>query len=139
MDPRAVAIIEDLQPDKSRRNTSTEVYRLYALYELWNEDKHRNLPVLAAGLTKPSLTWEFPSGDQFFYNFPVPTPVVNDGAPLPCPANAVNVQLNGTVQVTVRVGNKSGMLPLVEYFENLMRSVVERVIDRLHPIAAGII
>jgi hypothetical protein len=138
MNPRAVTVIEGLQPDKARRNNGTDIDGLFALYELWNEDKHRNLPVLAADLADATLTWESTSGDTVRPHLPNPDQMVQDGAPWPCPANAVKVQLNGAVHVCVGVGDPTGFLRLVPYFERLLRFVEERVIDALYPMAVGI-
>jgi hypothetical protein len=138
MPPKAITILKGLQPQKAARNTPTEIYRLFALYELWNEDKHRQLPTIEPGIFNCKVLWTNPDGQRTWTRFVPEATLVKDNAAFVIPDTAMDVEVSGSVDVAVRLAEPKGYVPLVGYFENVLRSVRELVIDPLHPIAAGI-
>jgi hypothetical protein len=108
----AVAIIQRAQPYHLGPQSTKEVHLLGILSRLDNADKHRDLIVLAPGLTNMSVTF---SARRFAQKFASRgSEVVEDGAQVahvttetlypPVRESEVNVQIHGTPQVTVEVG-----------------------------------
>jgi hypothetical protein len=138
MPSTAVTIIKGLQPPKAGRNNTTQIYRLFALYELWNEDKHRQLPTIEPGIFDCQVTWSEPDGSSVIERYVPATTLVKDNAAFEISETAMDVQVTGSVQVVLGLSDPKGYVPLISYFEAVLRSVRELVIDPLHPIAAGI-
>ena len=138
MPHEAIAILKGLQPDKAERNTAGKIYRLYALYELWNEDKHRTLPTIEPGIFDCQVLWNAPGADRLASRYVPAEKFVKNNAAFELPEMVENVEIVGSVDVAIKFGDPMGYVPLVKYFDSVLNSVRERVIAPLHKIAVGI-
>jgi len=64
---------------------------------------------------------------------------VKDNAAFEVTDTATDIQITGTVDVVVRLTGPKNYVRLVSYFESVLRSVRELVINPLRPIVEGIV
>jgi hypothetical protein len=102
-----LTVIKALQPPDDAGD-GTLADRMYLLNTLSNRDRHEKLPVIATGLDKPKLFVKAPDGREL-EGFPLPdraSDFAHDNARLNVPEDSVEVKIEGTPLVVVRVGQK---------------------------------
>lgn len=140
LDPEPLAILKQLQPRQKIANDGTEVIPLAVINSLSNRDRHEKLPILAAGLRNVHLRWTRPDGttqeaigtldepDGFFQN---------EASLSEVPENAVDVQVQGTPVIVVRVGQdqkgRARHLEIPGFFRDITAALKREVIEPLIP------
>lgn len=139
MHPHAVALLKQLQPlddgtEKARRHT------LRVLNRLSNTDRHKQVSTVTYGITEGSITWEEldhdpPRRGHAPLNIPGGLGL-QDKAELMLPsASAVNVKIESTPRVGIRIGEVEGNIWLPEIFDsvlNLCRFICEALTPYLY-------
>lgn len=103
----AVAILKRLQPPDGAGD-GENFHTLKVVNALSNTDRHTKLPVFAAGLRSMELRWELPDGIiEYGGGSASPDAFTEDNAAVfGIPDRAVNVQIEGTPFIAVRVTEK---------------------------------
>jgi hypothetical protein len=133
-----VAILKRLQP-REDTGDGTQAIPIAVINSLSNRDRHEKLPIFVSGLLEVYFRWTLPDGtvqrgkgisegsDLFFEN----------KARLQIPEDAMDVEIEGTPLVAVRVGqDKAGRdrhLMIPTFLDELMPSIRADVIDKLVP------
>ena len=134
MKPEAVEILKTFQPYAGYTPVSEQTHLLDSLNRLWNTDKHSQLPFLVEALSNCAITWTKADGSiETFYDRE-PGGLGND-AKLPNPGGGVDVQIEGTVKVAIRVANPDGYIELPHHFDGIMdyaRQVVLGLVPFIH-------
>lgn len=140
LDAEVVAILKRLQPRENLASDGTEVMPLATINGLSNRDRHEKLPIAAAGLDNLYLRWTEPDGttqhakgvlneDSGFFQ--------NDAVLTEVPQHAVDVQVNGTPLIVVRVGEdkerRDRHLHMPGFFNDLAAALKREVIEPLIP------
>jgi|SRR5665213_560901 len=104
----AVAVLKALQPADGTL-PANEVNLLSLVNRLSNTDRHKKIPVVAAGLESFLIVWEMPDGstgagrgaaqDGYF--------IENEAEIGGVPQDAVNVQIKGSPVIVTRAGDKN--------------------------------
>lgn len=99
----ALAILKELQPpDLSGK--PRKINALVLINRLSNSDRHTKLPVIANGLDRAVTSWDMPDGRRQAKAAATPEGFLEDQAEIRnVPHRAVNVQIEGTVTVAVRI------------------------------------
>lgn len=129
----ALAILKSLQPaDGGGEEDGIDLLRL--LYRLSNRDKHEKLPVVAAGLREPFVTFSLPDGSEHRKIGSREHPAFENHADIRnLPDAAMDVQIEGTAVVAIRVAEPEGHLPLPEFLWDNVDGVENEVITPLLP------
>lgn len=127
MHPKAIAILQQLQPGEPRHDGTTlddhSMPGLIGLNRLSNYDKHSKLIVTAVALGAPikfrveidgELDYLSPLENDLRRGFP-------DDAEFPMPEGAMNVEVEGTPRITVRITYKNVGYVMPEVLEMLLR------------------
>jgi hypothetical protein len=111
-DPAVVAIFQETHPPDKAPSRSEQMHPLRILQLLSNADRHRNLPVLTAGVAKESMRVKVTyAGGATQMLEPAPADGAGrgafpDGAVIDTPPGVVNVEVTGPVVVVVPVGSE---------------------------------
>lgn len=137
----AVAILKTLQPDDSGGNPD-QAHWLRTINRLSNTDRHQKLPVVATGLFDAMAEWRLPDGriESARLRGVPDTPLgflQNDAEIKGVPYNAMNVQVEGTPLIAVRVqhepGQVDGYVSIPDRLAFAARLIEEYLIPRLIP------
>jgi hypothetical protein len=134
----ALTIIKALQPTDDAGD-GTEADRLQILNTLSNRDRHEKLPVIAEGLDKPKLFVEGADGRSYegFANPNIPSEFAHNEARLDVPEDAVEVKIEGTPLVVVRIKQDQGgrwrFVRLPSFLDLLIKFLMVRAINPLIP------
>ena len=103
--PEALAFLKQSQPpDDGGHDKGSNVHVVRAINKLSNRDRHEKLPVVATGLGDIHLSWTMPDGSSAIEAAPgTPGVFLNDKAKLPVPEDAVNVKIEGTPRIAIRI------------------------------------
>jgi hypothetical protein len=139
MHPHAVALLQQMQPlddgtDKARRHA------LSVLNRLSNTDRHKQVSVVGHAITEGSVTWE-----ESEHTPPrrvrapldiLPGLALQDNATLTMAPGAVNVKLEVTPRVGIRMSEAEGHIWVPEVFD-LILSLCRKVCELLTPYIFG--
>ena len=128
-----LAILKGLQPvDDSGNEDGIDLLRL--LYRLSNRDKHEKLPVIAAGLKEPFITFSLPDGSEHRKMGSRTHPAFENNADIRnLPDVAMDVKIEGAAVVAIRVAEPEGHLPLPEFLWDTVDGIENEVISPLLP------
>jgi hypothetical protein len=142
----AVAILKALQPPEDAGD-GTDADRLQVINSLSNRDRHEKLPVLVAGLREFTISMKSPAGKHYkgIAEPDLASDFAHNDAQLRIPDDAVDVKIEGTPLIVVRVGkDKRGRdrhLPLLFFLEETLPFIEQRGLHAAGPlrpqIAAG--
>jgi len=111
MQDGAVALLKQMQPTGSRQDGG-KASSLLLLNRLSNTDRHQQFPVFPTALTGPLITWVDSYGSHAGADSCTARDrnlAVEDGAELQgIPKDAMNVKIQGTPLVAVRIANHDG-------------------------------
>jgi hypothetical protein len=129
----ALAILKNLQPaDGGGEEDGIDLLRL--LYRLSNRDKHEKLPVVAAGLREPFVTYALPDGSVHRKMGSREHPAFENHADIRnLPDGAMDVQIDGAAVVAIRVSEPEGHLPLPQFLWDTLERVESEAISSLLP------
>jgi len=129
----ALAILKSLQPaDGGGEEDGIDLLRL--LYRLSNRDKHQKLPVVAAGLREPFVTYALPDGSEHRKVGSRAHPAFQNHADIRnLPDVAMNVKIEGTTAVALRVAGPEEHLPLPLFLWDAAERIESEVISPLLP------
>jgi len=150
MDPKAVAIIQSLQPTDTHRQ-ETEFHLLEVLNRLSNKDKHQRLLSHELGLVRPSTSFEY--ADGFVYDIPpldLPTPgnkagrtALQNKATLELPPASmtggrgpnliVDVEIKGAVTQAIEMTEDGRYVIVPDHLRSLLEMVRNRIVVPLTP------
>lgn len=127
----ALAILKGLQPaDGGGDEDGIDLLRL--LYRLSNRDKHEKLPVIAAGLREPFVTFALPDGSERRMIGSRAHPAFENNADIRnLPDGAMDVKIEGTPVVAIRVTEPEGHLPLPEFLWDIASRIESDIIPPL--------
>lgn len=133
MQPEAVAIIERQQPHEG--GFEDGIHALKALNQLRNTDAHKKLVVSAGAVKNPTIAWTVAGDDENVLVSPLvvdgrSVSLMQHGAPIEFPDDAVEMYFRGTPSILVRCGE--GHLPMEEFRPLFLRGI-RNVIDQLRP------
>jgi hypothetical protein len=116
-DPRVLAYIKDIQPYSVGSRTG-HIHRLIAVNWLSNSDKHRELIVTPCGLEDPERIIRLPNGTAAITPY---SGRLKDGSEVFRSPTPVNVELDGTPFVLIRVGGSDrGEIEVDALFDTLL-------------------
>jgi hypothetical protein len=103
----ALAIIKGLQAPENAGD-ETEDDRLQIINRLSNRDRHEKLPIAAAGLSDFTMSLKTPDGKTYkgIAEPDLASDFAHDKARLKIPEDAVDVEIEGTPLVVIRVGQE---------------------------------
>lgn len=131
MKPEAVTILKELQPTAGYA-VDQHVHLLSSLNRFWNGDKHTRLPFVVAGLRDATVT--FTRADGTVRQFVDADPRgLGDNARLRGRGDEVDVKVEGTMEVVIRVAMPDGVIPIVHHFEGILAYARTDVVERLIP------
>ena len=137
MKPAAVAILKELQPPyRERESDHPDIHRLRIIQWVSNSDKHSALPPVSTGLTDTTVRWEDARGEHFSAQGgtrPEGRTVHHQAELMGIPDDAVNVQIEGTPVVAVRVSDPEGDIRIPQQLAGIVGWVRESIIERLVP------
>lgn len=130
-----LAILKGLQPaDGGGEEGEIDLLRL--LYRLSNRDKHEKLPVVAAGLSEPVVTVTMPDGSKRRMIGDPSYPAFENEADIRnLPDVAVDVEIEGTPAIAIRMGEPVGHLPLPLFLRDIADRIEGDIIAPLLPFA----
>ncbi len=129
----ALAILKSLQPaDGGGEEDGIDLLRF--LYRLSNRDKHEKLPVVAAGLREPFVTYALPDGSVHRKMGSRAHPAFQNHADITnLPDVAMDVQIEGSAAVALRVAGPEEHLPLPLFLWDTAERIESEVISPLLP------
>lgn len=129
--PGAVAVLKQLQPPDDGGDSNC----LRIINQVSNKDRHRKLPVVAAGLRNVVITGEGPDGgcwEKSVEETFLPDRVAENHAILgEIPDDAMNVKIKGTPSVAIRIAE--GGIEVPRELERTAKHVRLEVIPLLEP------
>lgn len=134
----AVAILKALQPPEDTGD-DTDANRLQVINSLSNRDRHEKLPILVTGLRDFTISMKSPAGKHYkgIASPDRPSDFAENEARLQIPDDAVDVKIEGTPLVVVRVGKdqrgRDRHLPLLSFLEETVPFIEQRVFAPLAP------
>jgi hypothetical protein len=129
-----VAILKELQPADRSWQQIGGVDLLQWLNQLSNRDRHQKLPVFARGLRDLRVKFTLADGAREDQAPIESVPVFENNADLKgIPNDAVDVEIEGTPVIAIRIEDLDGYLPIPKMFWNVLTRVETEVIMRLMP------
>jgi hypothetical protein len=127
-----IAILKRLQPPDDAEGDRANM--LHVINGLANRDRHERLPVIAAGLREIRLTWNLPGRGEERGFAAQPDVVYKDKARLRgIPEDAVDVKIEGTRAVAIRVGSGEKYIELPDHLDHIARGIKDGIIPELVP------
>jgi hypothetical protein len=102
--PDVLTFLKESQPPDDGGHDQGDIHVIRAINRLSNRDRHEKLPVVASGLRDISLTWTMPDGSTGSTEGQrTGNTFLKDGSKLPIPSSAVDVTIDGTPNIAVRI------------------------------------
>jgi hypothetical protein len=131
----AVALLQGLQPPEGAGGLKT-MHGLIALNRLAVADRHRRMPILAPTLRGLHGSIRGPDGTPFpFYSDGGRHDGLRDSAKIDLPDGAMDVRIEGSTGVIVRVSSQDGGYLIPDVFRNVLFLGTSQVIELLRPFA----
>ena len=134
MQPGAVAILKGFQAAEGGLDDAGLIHHLVALNRLSNRDRHSQIPLMPVGLSGSVALWQLPDGQkqggrEKFGDWGM----IEDDAEVGVPDGAMNVEINGTPKIAIRITAPNGNVEVPAYFDNLFDYVRNYVFTPLFP------
>ncbi len=130
MHPDAIAILKGLQPDDDSDQNTQSINSLLVLRRLSNTDSHKHLPVMSFGMDQAVVHWNMSNGASGTMG---PSGTIQHDAVIEgIPNSAVNVQVEGTPLVLVRVTDPQRDIPIPRSCDIIL-SRARDIVEMLRP------
>jgi hypothetical protein len=130
----ALTVLKKLQPPDDGGHDQGLVHAIRAINKLSNRDRHEKLPVVATGLSDIHLSWTMPSGLLAIERSPGhPMFFLKDETKLPIPDAAVDVQIEGTPRIAIRLRDDGLHIELPDTLRAAADIIETSVIPDLSP------
>ena len=132
MNPKAVAVLQELQPLYSRAQ-GDQLHLIDVLNNLSNKDRHQKLPVIAHGLRESSMTFHLANGSVCPTAIVNPAVALEDGAEIEVPEGTVKVEVIGTPVLVIQRGHDGRHVRVPHHLRAMLDYARGEIVPKLAP------